>query len=182
MLGFGNKKQNLNQQQPYNMAQQTTNSNNGYSNGQIPQQMQQNAQPLPQQQNSQMPQQDAGRLEEYINRRNAEIDAQVQEFMRKNPGFDMRREIQNPQFCNYVWGNGLSVEDAYYLVHRNDKEDMNSYDMNRSQSRIPEKRISENGTGRSGGSGIVKKNPKDLSDEEIDEIVRRVRDGEKISF
>ena len=83
MLGFGNKKQNLNQQQPYNMAQQTTNSNNGYSNGQIPQQMQQNAQPLPQQQNSQMPQQDAGRLEEYINRRNAEIDAQVQEFMQE---------------------------------------------------------------------------------------------------
>lgn len=112
-------------------------------------------------------------LEAYISRRNEEIDAQVAEFSRKNPNFDIRRELNNPDFCTYVWGNGLSVEDAYYLVHRNDRQ---------ANSAVPERRIAENGTARPGGSGMLKKNPSELSDEEIDDIVRRVRKGEKISF
>lgn len=181
MLGFGNKKQNqnFNQQLPYNMAQHTMNANGGYPEEQM-MQIPPNTQSMLPQQASQTPQENGSRLEEYISRRNAEIDAQVQEFTRKNPMFDMRREIQNPQFCNYVWGNGLSIEDAYCLVHRNDSA--NGSNMNFNQNRMIEKRIPENGTGRSGGSGMIKKNPKDLSDEEIDEIVQRVRNGEKISF
>lgn len=60
-------------------------------------------------------------LQDYINKRTSEIDAQVKEFSEKNPNFDMRREMQNPKFCNYVWGNGLSIEDAYYLCHREEQ-------------------------------------------------------------
>lgn len=182
MLGFGNKKQNqnFNQQLPYNMVQHTINPNGAYPEEQM-MQIPSNSQPMLPRQFSQMPQENnSARLEEYISRRNAEIDAQVQEFTHKNPGFDMKREIQNPQFCNYVWGNGLSVEDAYYLVHKNDSPNGLSIDFK--QSCMAEKRIPENGTGRSGSSGMIKKNPKDLSDEEIDEIVQRVRNGEKISF
>lgn len=111
-------------------------------------------------------------LEAYINKRAAEIDAQVRDFSRKNPDFDIRRELRNPKFCNYLWGNGLSVEDAYYLAHREDER----------RPTEPERRISENGTSRPGGSGMVKKNPEDMSDEEVDDIIRRVRKGEKISF
>lgn len=167
MLGFVNKKQN----QPINMSMDSG-RNSGYTAGQAPQSSQNNVPPQPQQNINN------AEIEEYINRRNAEIDSQVKEFTRKNPQFDMRREIQNPVFCNYVWGNGLSVEDAYYLVHRNE----NSAAATNKAEAEPQKRISENGTGRSVGSGIVKKNPKDLSDDEIDEIVKRVRDGEMISF
>ena len=42
-------------------------------------------------------------------------------------------------------------------------------------------RIQENGTGKNSPAS-VKKNPKDMSDKEIDEIIERVRNGEKISF
>lgn len=114
-------------------------------------------------------------LAAYIDRRAAEIDAQVREFSLKNPDFDIRRELRNPKFCNYLWGNGLSVEDAYYLTHRGETEE-------RAARPAPEKRIAENGTSKPGGSGVVKKNPEDMSDEEVDDIIRRVRKGEKISF
>ena len=107
----------------------------------------------------------------YIDRRTAEIDAQVREFSRKNPDFDIRRELRNPKFCDYLWGNGLSVEDAYYLTHRGEEE-----------RPAQERRIAENGTSKPGGSGMIKKNPEDMSDDEVDDIVRRVRRGEKISF
>ncbi len=117
-------------------------------------------------------------LEAYIAKRTAEIDAQVREFSRKNPDFDIRRELRDPKFCNYLWGNGLSVEDACYLAHRGEDNAENG----RAKPEEPEKRISENGTSKPGGSGMVKKNPEDMSDEEVDDIIRRVRRGEKISF
>ena len=35
------------------------------------------------------------------------------------PGFDLRRELQNPVFARMTSPNvGISVEDAYYAVHR----------------------------------------------------------------
>ncbi len=174
MLGFGNKKQNLNQQQvPYNMTPNNMSYGGEYAGGQQTNVPPNALNPQP----AQQPQIPQNNIEDYITQRNTEIDRQVEEFTRKNPNFDMRREIQNPQFCNYVWGNGLSVEDAYFLVHRNDTESMNY-----SPNRMPEKRISENGTGRGVGGGMVKKNPNDLSDDEVDDIVKRVRNGEKISF
>lgn len=48
------------------------------------------------------------------------LRAQRQAFMRKNPDFDMKSEMQNPDFVNYVWGSGLTVEDAFFLVHRDE--------------------------------------------------------------
>lgn len=163
MLGFGNKRQNqnLSGQPSYN----NPNTTGSYQTApQIPQQGEQ--------------QRIDPREEEYINMRIAQIDSEVQEFSRKNPNFDMKREMQNPVFCTYVWGNELSVEDAYYLTHKDDRANGRMG----SPAERPAARISENGTGRTAGSGMVKKNPKDLSDEELDDIVKRVRNGEKISF
>ena len=42
-------------------------------------------------------------------------------------------------------------------------------------------RIQENGIGKT-TPGTVKKNPGELTDEEVDDIIRRVKNGEKISF
>lgn len=164
MLGFGNRRQNQN----FDGQQSYIAPNNTGSYQTAPQ--------MPQQGEQQRPD---PREEEYINMRIAQIDSEVQEFSRKNPNFDMKREMQNPVFCTYVWGNELSIEDAYYLTHKDDRTGGGR--MNNPAER-PAARIAENGTGRTAGSGMVKKNPKDLSDEELDDIVKRVREGERISF
>ena len=66
-----------------------------------------------------MPGREGGQMQNgYINSQIEQIEAQRREFMKKNPDFDMKSEMQNPQFVEYVWKNKLSVEDAYFLVHR----------------------------------------------------------------
>lgn len=116
----------------------------------------------------------------FIDARVEEIESQRIEFMKKNPDFDMKAEMENPDFVNYVWKNGLSVEDAYFLVHRDEiigaevKEAMEKLSAKRN-------RITENGAGKN-SPAVVKKNPKDMSDKEIDSIIDRVLNGEKISF
>ena len=116
----------------------------------------------------------------YIDQRIDEIEAQRQAFARQNPNFDMRTEMENPAFVNYVWGNGLSVEDAYFLVHR--EELLEQAGLEAVQEMLERRnRISENGAAKN-RPAIARKNPKDLSDKEVDDIIERARRGEKISF
>lgn len=108
------------------------------------------------------------------------IEAQRREIERKIPGFDMRRELENPKFANYVFGNGISLEDAYYLVHR---DEIIVEEVNKVMQRLSERRgrIAENAAGKN-SPAAVKKNPRDMTDQEIDSIIERVQNGEKISF
>ena len=47
------------------------------------------------------------------------LDTQAKALKSTFPNFDLRTELQNPQFRRLVSpGVGLSVEDAYYTVHR----------------------------------------------------------------
>lgn len=108
-----------------------------------------------------------------IDRRIAEIEEQRIAFSRQNPDFDMKKEMENPTFVNYVWGNNLSVEDAYYLTHRNDTV--------AKAAPIRKPRITENGASKN-RPAITRKNPAELSDAEIDSIIQRVKNGEHISF
>ena len=109
-----------------------------------------------------------------------EIEAQRIEFSKKYPDFDMRAEMENPQFANYVWGNGLSIEDAFFLTH---KEEIIEEQVNAAVTEILSRRdrISENGAAKN-RPAIAKKNPKDLSDKEVDAIIERAKNGEKITF
>lgn len=118
--------------------------------------------------------------EAFINAKIDEIEAQRIEFMKKEPSFDMKAEMENPDFVNYVWKNGLSIEDAYFLAHR---DEIIENGVKSAMERIAAKRnrISENGAGKNSPAS-VRKNPKDMSDKEIDSIIERVRNGEKISF
>lgn len=121
-----------------------------------------------------------GASEAEINSRINELEAQRREFMRKNPNFDMKSELKNPKFAEYIFKNSLSLEEAYTLVHLDElmkSAAMNA--LNRASARRD--RIYENGTGKN-SPAVVKKNPKDMSDKEIDSIIERVRGGEKISF
>lgn len=115
-----------------------------------------------------------------IDKRNAEIEAQRQAFAAKNPDFDMQSEMKNPAFINYIWGNGLSIEDAYFLIHReeileNARNEATKALLTR-QSRVPENGAAKN------RPAIAKKNPSNLSDKEIDAIIERAKNGETITF
>ena len=112
--------------------------------------------------------------------RNEEIEAQRIAFMKVNPDFDMATELENPQFINYIWANGLSVEEAYFLVHREELlEKVRSDAMEELAQR--QERIPENGASKN-RPAIAKKNPLDLTGKEIEAIIERARKGEKITF
>lgn len=115
-----------------------------------------------------------------IERRVDEIEAQRLAFLRKNPDFDMKTEMQNPKFVNYVWGKNLDLEDAFFLTHREEiLEQVRAEaleELTRRRERIP-----ENGAGKN-RPAIAKKNPGDLTDKEIDAIIERAKKGEKITF
>lgn len=115
-----------------------------------------------------------------INNGIEKIEAQRRELEKKHPGFDMRAELENPEFSAYIFKNGISVEDAYFLVHR---DEIIEAEVKSALTRLAERRdrISENGAGKNSPAS-VKKNPKDMSDKEIDSIIERVQNGEKISF
>ncbi len=122
---------------------------------------------------------DAAQREAYINSKVQEIEKQHLEFLKKNPEFDMRAEMENLDFKNYVLNVGLSVEDAYILTH---KEEILGALANKTAKRSAmSDRIAENGAGKNSPAS-VKKSPKDMSDKEIDAIIERVSRGEKISF
>lgn len=51
----------------------------------------------------------------------AKLEQQAQALKQQFPGFDLRKEMQNPVFSRMVSpDSGLTVEDAYYAVHRKD--------------------------------------------------------------
>ena len=49
------------------------------------------------------------------------LEQQAQAMTKVFPNFDLRREMQNPAFARMTSPNvGISVEDAYYAIHRNE--------------------------------------------------------------
>ncbi len=119
-------------------------------------------------------------LKAFIEKRIDEVEMQVRQFKQANPDFDLEKEMQNKTFAEYLWNKGLSVEDAYLLTH---KEEIFNKLRTETASSIAARqgRIVENGAGKS-TPVIAKKNPKDLTDAELEEILARVQSGEKISF
>lgn len=112
--------------------------------------------------------------------RMSQIDGQVNAFKEKNPEFDMGKEVENTEFCRMIWEQGLSVEDAYYLTHKDAlfKQAQTAVVNNiaANQTRIP-----ENGAGKVQPT-VNKINPDKLTFSDIDSILERVSNGEKIQF
>ncbi len=100
-----------------------------------------------------------------------EIKKQADEYQKKNPSFNMAEEMQNRNFCYLVFKLGVSVEDAYFLVHKEEilKERENG------------NRITENGAFKNQGIQ-TKLNPEKFSDEDVAKILDRIQDGESITF
>ena len=59
--------------------------------------------------------------EQKIQQHFAKLEQQAEAMKKVFPNFDLRRELQNPAFARMTSPNvGISVEDAYYAVHRNE--------------------------------------------------------------
>lgn len=133
----------------------------------------------PAKENQPMQAQDA-QMQALIDKRVDEVMNQVNKFKQIKPDFDLDKEMQNKAFAQLLWEKGLSVEDAYLLTHKEEIfNQIRSEAMSSLTSR--QERIVENGAGKS-TPVIAKKNPKDLTDEEIEDIMTRVQNGEKITF
>jgi hypothetical protein len=59
--------------------------------------------------------------EQAIQQHFVKLQQQGEELRKTFPNFDLRTELQNPAFARMTSPNvGISVEDAYYAVHRNE--------------------------------------------------------------
>lgn len=105
---------------------------------------------------------------------------QAMEFKKKNPDFDMNTEIHNEQFKNYIIKNNMTVEDAYYLTHRAEME-QKAMDSVVSNINARNSRITENGAGNV-HPAQARINPNNLKDSDIDNILQRVANGERIEL
>lgn len=101
--------------------------------------------------------------------------------------FDLAVETQNPEFTRML-ANGIGIETAYKAIHFDDMlggamaataDNVSKALANRVSSRA--ERPSENGIDQ-GNSSIFKQDVNKLNDADIEEIIKRVKNGEKISF
>ena len=68
-----------------------------------------------QQPEAEAPRDDFAIFEEHIRG----LEAQSEEMQKTWPGFDLRQELKNPVFLQLTApGTGITVEDAYYALHR----------------------------------------------------------------
>ena len=103
------------------------------------------------------------------------------------PSFDLRAEMQNPQFVNLLRSN-IDVRTAYEVIH---KDDIIAGAMQFTAKKVEQNltnkiiangaRPAENGNS-SQGATVVKSDVSQLSKADRQEIIRRVQRGEKISF
>ena len=121
------------------------------------------------------------RMEENI----AKWSQEAQAIAHKYPGLDLEKELGNPQFFNALM-NGASVEGAYWgLYHDQLIPQAMQYTAQETERKLAAKiqaqgqRPTENGA----GAGVsMKSDVSQLSDKEMDDLIRRARRGEKIRF
>ena len=103
------------------------------------------------------------------------------------PNFDLRAEMQNPQFANLLRSN-VDVRTAYEVIH---KDEIIPAAMHFTAKQVEQKitnkiiangaRPAENGNSSQSAS-VVKSDVSQLSKADRQEIIRRVQRGEKIRF
>lgn len=129
-------------------------------------------------------------LAEQENRR--KMDENISKWMReadeiaaKYPQLDLQQELQNPQFFNALM-NGASVEGAYWgLYHDQLIPQAMQFTAQETERKIANKIQSQGKRPTESGAKppiTVKSDVSQLSDADMDEIIRRARRGEKIRF
>lgn len=121
--------------------------------------------------------------ENYVNNQLNEWFRQGEELKVQYPDFDMRSELQNPDFVGLLKSN-IPVKMAYELMHRNEINDKIKAETERTVIESIQKRAerpSENGINNRSGF-TVEKDVKSLTKADRAEIVKRVQRGETIRF
>lgn len=115
---------------------------------------------------------------------NAEADAMVEKY----PGFDLMAELEGNETFGRMLQGGVPMEDAYFACHRQDimmaaRRAAAENESQRVQASLRQggQRMPENGVSQN-ASRIVKADPSNLTNEDLAEIERRVRRGERIAF
>lgn len=119
----------------------------------------------------------------------AGLQQQAEQMKQMYPGFDLDRELQNPQFVKLTApGMGIDVRTAYEAIHRDELRGQEmQYATQRTASRISAsiqanaRRPSENGVrGSVASTGTT--NPANMSKQYRDSLIERARRGERILF
>lgn len=103
------------------------------------------------------------------------------------PGFDLDAEMQNPQFLNLLRSN-VDVKTAFEVLHKDEiLPAAMQYTAQQTKIKLAKSiaaggnRPAENGSSAQ-SAAVVKSDVSQLSKDDLEEIYRRVRKGERISF
>ena len=104
------------------------------------------------------------------------------------PSFDLRTEMQNPKFVDLLKVPSIDVRTAYEVMHKDEIiPAAMQFTAKTVEKKLTDKMIAngarptENGISSQSAS-VVKSDVSKLSSADIDEVIRRVQRGEKISF
>lgn len=113
--------------------------------------------------------------------------SQAEDAKKVYPSFDLRTEMQNEKFVDLLRSN-IDVRTAYEVLHKDDIiSGAMQYTAKTIESKIAKKiaangaRPSENGVG-SQSAAVVKNDVTKLNKQDINEVMRRVASGERITF
>ncbi len=115
---------------------------------------------------------------------------QAEVMKQKYPGFDLREELNNPEFMRMTGpGVNMPVEQAFKLIHMDElMQGGMQFAAQKGAERVAQsvqsgqKRIAENGMTRKGANVVYKSDPRTMNKLDREEINRRAARGEKISF
>ena len=131
--------------------------------------------------------QEAQNLEAQKNIRHIEsLERQGEALKAKFPGFDLRKELQNPVFARMTApDSGLTVEDAYYAVHRAEIQSAQAKVVADQTAKQMANSIRSNAarpdeSGSRQGSSAVSFDYSKASRAQREELKRRIRSGERI--
>ena len=112
---------------------------------------------------------------------------QAEEAKKVYPGFDLKTEMDNPKFVDLLRSN-IDVRTAYEVTHKDEIiSGAMQFTAKTVESKIAKKiaangaRPAENGMS-SGSAAVVKSDVSQLGKKDIDEVMRRVARGERITF
>ena len=112
---------------------------------------------------------------------------QAEEAKKVYPSFDLRAEMNNPKFVDLLRSN-IDVRTAYEVLHKDEIiPAAMQFTAKTVESKIAKKiaangaRPAENGMS-SGSAALVKSDVSKLNNKDIDEIMRRVARGERVTF
>ena len=131
--------------------------------------------------------QEAQNLEvQKINRHFESLEQQGEALKARFPGFDLRTELQNPVFARMTApDSGLTVEDAYYAVHRAEIQSAQAKVIADQTAKQMANSIRSNAarpdeSGSRQGSSTVSFDYSKASRQQREELKRRIRSGERI--